>query len=127
MTEYHDALPPHVEDTANDVKNESANDGKKKPFDEFLNHQKKAFEETGKAVESLFPPGFREHGENARKEFLKGMKVLVDAAVVELEKAGKEVDKAFKRTREGTPNTPPASDNTRQSSTGKTKVKVQVD
>jgi hypothetical protein len=124
MTEYHDALPPHVEDTAN----ESVNDGKnKKPFDEFINHQKRAFEETGKAVESLFPPGFREHGDNARKEFLKGMKVLVDAAVDELEKAGKEVDKAFKRTREGAANTPPASDNTRQSSTGKTKVKVQVD
>lgn len=126
MTEYHDALPPSGEE-ANTSEGSGANSAKK-PLNEFLDHQKRAFEETGKAIESLFPPGFREHGENARKEFLKGMKVLVDAAVDEMEKAGKEVDKAFKRARETQPGTPPPSaENTRQSSTGKTKVKVQVD
>ncbi|MDZ4766933.1 MAG: hypothetical protein SGI73_20530 [Chloroflexota bacterium] len=122
MTEYHDALPPHIDDNAAS----DASSAPKKPLEAFAEHQKRAFEETGKALESLLPPGFREHGDTARKEFLKGMKVLVDAAVVELEKAGKEVDKAFKRTRDGQAPPPPAADD-RPSSTGKTKVKVQVD
>jgi hypothetical protein len=124
MTEQPNSIPPQPElpETAGTPK-------PKTPFEQFLEHQKRAAEETGKALESLLPPGFREHGEQARKEFIKGMKVLVDAAVVELEKASKEVDKAIKQSRQGKPGAP-ESDSTgseRPSSTGKTKVKVQVD
>lgn len=125
MTEPYNALPPHIEDNSANADANAA----KKPLEQFADHQKRALEETGKALEALLPPGFREHSDTARKEFLKGMKVLVDAAVVELEKAGKEVDKAFKQRREGQPGQPPAppTNDERPSSTGKAKVKVQVE
>lgn len=83
------------------------------PFDEFVFHQKRALEETGKALDALVPPGFKEHGAEAGREFAKGFKVLVDAAITELEKMSKEMDKT--------------EDSDRPSSTGPTKVKVQVD
>jgi hypothetical protein len=85
------------------------------PFETFLHHQKKALEETGKALEALLPEGFREHGEEAGKEFVKGFRVLVDAAVEELKKASDKVEAASE------------DDEGRASSTGATKVKVEVD
>lgn len=85
------------------------------PIDGFLYHQRRALEETGKALDALIPPGFREHGAEAGREFAKGFKVLVDAAIVELEKMSKEMDKARSE----------GSD--RPSTTGPTKVKVQVE
>lgn len=98
------------------------------PFDAFLNHQKKAIEELGKALESFLPPGVKEHGDEARREFAKGVKVLVDAASTEVERAARSVDEAIAKAR--TPATPTPSvtvETDRPSSTGKTKVKVQVD
>ena len=85
------------------------------PVDAFVFHQKRALEETGKALDALVPPGFKEHGAEAGREFVKGFKVLVDAAITELEKMSKEMeqDKA-----EGAD---------RPSTTGPGKVKVQVD
>ncbi len=99
-------------------------DDSKNPLDAFLRHQRKALEETGKAIDALVPPGFKEHGEEARREFVKGVKVLVDAAISEMEKASREVEKNFNRQRptdsdDGSTNRPP--------STGANKVKVQVD
>jgi hypothetical protein len=124
MTEQHNSIPPQAE-----LPESAGTPETKSPFDAFVEHQKRAVEETGKALESLLPPGFREHGEQARKEFIKGIKVLVDAAVVELEKASKEVDKAIKQSRQGKPSAPEtdSAGGERPSSTGKTKVKVQVD
>ncbi len=92
------------------------------PLNEFLRHQQRAVEETGKALESLLPPGFREHSQEAGREFVKGMKVLFDAALEGVEQVSKEVDKNLNRQR-------PASDEggDRPSTTGTTKVKVQVD
>ncbi len=92
------------------------------PLNEFLRHQQRAAEETGKALESLLPAGFREHGREAGREFLSGMKVLFDAALEGVEQVSKEVDKNLNRNR-------PASDEggERPSGTGTTKVKVQVD
>lgn len=87
-------------------------------LDRFLDHQKKAFEEAGKAVDALLPTGFKEHGNEARREFIKGFKVLVDSAINELEKASREFEKS--RNAESSGDEPP-------STTGKTKVKVQVD
>jgi len=90
------------------------------PFEEFLYHQRRALEETGKALESLLPEGFRTHGSNASKEFTKGFRVLVDAAVDEMRKASSKHTSEEDAGDEGEDDTPP-------SSTGKTKVKVEVD
>jgi hypothetical protein len=123
MTDQPTSIIPQAEQPENAGKQEA-----KTPFEQFLEHQKRAVEETGKALEALLPLGFREHSEQARKEFIKGMKVLVDAAVVELEKASKEVDKALKQARQGKPSAAGGgAAGERPSSTGKTKVKVQVD
>lgn len=84
------------------------------PFEEFLYHQRRALEETGKALEALLPEGFRTHGRNASQEFSKGFKVLVDAAMEEMKQATSKEDK------EAGGDEPP-------STTGKTKVKVEVD
>lgn len=85
----------------------------KTPFEEFVTHQRRAVEEMGKALEALLPEGFREHGSEASKEFAKGFKVLVDAAINELEKVSKKVEEE--------------TESKRTSTTGKTKVKVQVE
>ncbi len=82
----------------------------KTPFEKFLFHQRRAVEETGKALEALLPEGFREHGSEASREFIKGFRVLVDAAIAEIEKAVEEDD-----------------DDDKPATTGKTKVKVEVD
>lgn len=84
------------------------------PFEEFLYHQRRALEETGKALEALLPEGFRTHGSQASKEFARGFRVLVDAAMQELRKARKGDE-------EGEEEEPPVS------TTGKTKVKVEVE
>ncbi|MBK8026893.1 MAG: hypothetical protein IPK19_37280 [Chloroflexi bacterium] len=92
------------------------------PLKVFIDHQRKALEETGKALDALVPDGFKEHSAEARREFVKGMKVLVDAALSELEKTSREFDKNF--TRRPAPASP---GDDKPSSTGATKVKVQVD
>lgn len=86
------------------------------PFETFLFHQRRALEETGKALEALLPEGFREHGANATREFTKGLRVLMEAAVDEVKKA------SDKMKSEGA-----ASDEDDDSTTGTTKVKVQVE
>jgi len=99
-------------------------DDSSKPFDAFVRHQKKAFEETSKALDALVPPGFKEHGTEARREFVKGVKVLVDAAISEMEKASRDFEKNFNRAR---PEDAADGEADRPSTTGATKVKVQVE
>lgn len=99
--------------TEKETKKAKAEAEEKTPFEEFITHQRRAVEEMGKALEALLPEGFREHGSEASKEFARGFKVLVDAAINELEKVSKKVE-------EETEGKPP-------STTGKTKVKVQVE
>lgn len=98
-------------------------DSTKSPFETFVSHQRKALEESGKALDALVPPAFKEHSSEARREFVKGVKVLVDAAIAEMEKASREFEKNFNRARpadgEGVEDRP--------STTGATKVKVQVE
>ncbi len=86
----------------------------KKPFDQFVEHQRKAIDEGAKAIEALLPEGFVKHGKEAQREFVAGFKILVDAAIGEMEKLAKRSE-------------PVDDDDDRPSSTGKTKVKVQVD
>jgi hypothetical protein len=88
------------------------------PFESFLYHQRRALEETGKALESLLPEGFREHGAQATKEFTKGLRVLMDAAVDEVKKAAEKVREQSEKATDGADGETPAP-------TGK--VKVQVD
>ncbi len=87
------------------------------PFEEFMEHQRRALEETGKALEALLPEGFRTHGSNASKEFTQGFRVLVDAAMDEFKKASKKAQEEAED----------ADDSGPASTTGKTKVKVQVE
>lgn len=96
----------HVPDTEEEKLN---------PLDAFVQHQRKAVEEGAKAIEALLPEGFRTHGKAAAEEFVAGFKVLVDAAIAEMEKVAKTSE-------------PEADDDDdRPSTTGKSKVKVQVD
>lgn len=88
----------------------------KTPFEEFLKHQRRALEETGRALEALLPEGFQTHAGNASREFTEGFRVLVNAAMKEF-KAAKEA----KEQADDDQGEPPAS------TTGKTKVKVQVE
>lgn len=92
------------------------NEDPRTPFEEFLYHQRRALEETGRALEALLPEGFRKHGRQASQEFTKSFRILVDAAMTEIKKGkadedGEEV----------------AVDDSGPSTTGKTKVKVEVD
>lgn len=86
------------------------------PFETFLYHQRRALEETGKALEALLPEGFREHGANATREFTKGLRVLMEAAIDEVKKA------SDKMKSEETP-----ADGADSGGSGTTKVKVQVE
>jgi hypothetical protein len=82
------------------------------PLSDFVEHQRKALEEAGKAVESLLPPGFKEHSTEAGREVVKGWKVLMDAVIDEVERMRSQVERKV--------------EDVEQSSTGKTKVKVEV-
>lgn len=104
MSEYENVTP------------ETEPENPKSPFESFVYHQRKALEETGKALEALLPEGFRNHGQEAGKEFIKGFKALVDAAIDEIEKATTKTEGEAS-----------SSDDEPPSTTGRTKVKVQVD
>ncbi|MBZ0300825.1 MAG: hypothetical protein K8J31_13830 [Anaerolineae bacterium] len=86
------------------------------PIDEFVAHQKRALDETGKAIEALLPPEFVKHTKEAQKEFVAGFKVLADTFIDEMEKVAKKVESQGKSDEDDKPST-----------TGKTKVKVQVE
>jgi len=89
-------------------------------WNDFLEHNRRAFEETGKAVDALLPDDFKEHSAVARDEFRKGLKTLVDYSIDELEKMTKMDPPKARTTGDDDDDTPP-------STTGKTKVKVQVE
>lgn len=99
------------------------------PMDRFFFHQRRALEETGKALEALLPPDFRRHGGQASREFARGFRVLVDAAIDELKKVSEREDEDED---EDASNGPPPDDSGNNdddspSTTGKTKVKVKLD
>ena len=98
---------------------ESSEADPKNPVEAFIFHQRRALEHTGKALEALLPEGFREHGTTASKEFIKSFQVLVDAAIGEIEKATTRVQDAGEDAKD--------DGNDKPSTTGKTKVKVQVE
>ena len=67
-------------------------EGDKTPLEQFIFHQRRGLEEFGKAMESLLPPGFREHTQAAGNEFANGFRVLIDAAIDEIKKASELED-----------------------------------
>lgn len=90
-------------------------EGEKSPLESFIYHQRRALEEAGKAIDALLPDRFKEHGTVASKEFVKGFQVLVDAAITEIEKATSKVEAEV------------SDDDDRPATTGKSKVKVEVE
>jgi hypothetical protein len=86
----------------------------KNPLEAFIEHQKKAAEETAKALNALIPPDFRTHGRAAKHEFLTSFKVLIEGVSAAVDH---ELHKMHTNKSEG---------NDGPSTTGKTKVKVEV-
>lgn len=93
------------------------------PMDRFFFHQRRALEETGKALEALLPPDFRSHAGEASKEFAKGFSVLVEASIDELKRVSEREEA---NTQSPIPDDDD-DDNDPPSTTGKTKVKVKLD
>ena len=121
---------PHVESG-------SADNPTGTPMERFFYHQRRALEETAKALESLLPPGFKEHATEASREFSKGFRILVDATIDELKKVSEKEEEVAEAV-EATEATVEAAveevieeekkaEETRKPSTGKTKVKVKVE
>lgn len=89
----------------------------KAPLQEFLEHQVNAAQETLRAFQALVPPDFRTHSRAARKEFLLSFKVLLDGAMATVER---ELNKSRQ------PDSGAADSSSGPSTTGKSKVKVEV-
>jgi len=68
-------------------------DKKEPTFEEFVDRQRKAFEEAGKAMESLIPPEFKEHTKAAVNESLEGFRVLMNWLVDEVKDEVNREDK----------------------------------
>jgi hypothetical protein len=96
-------------------------------LDAFIEHEKKAIEESLKAVDALLPEGFKSHGKEAGKEFAKGLKILVDAAVVAIDSASKEIDRQMKANAQKAETVVEDVGSDRPSTTGANKVKVVVE
>jgi hypothetical protein len=102
------------------------------PLEQFLFHQRRALEETGKALESLLPPGFKEHTQAAGNEFASGFRVLVDAAIDEIKKASEmedpEAQARAEQERQASSNlSSDGSDDDDTAGSGKEKIKVELD
>jgi hypothetical protein len=50
-------------------------------FETFMDHQRKAVGETGRAIESLLPEAFKEHSKAAVKETVEGYRQLVNSVL----------------------------------------------
>jgi DNA polymerase III alpha subunit len=86
-------------------------------FKDFVEHQRRACEATKKALSALIPPDFKTYSEEARKEFFAAFKALIESAGAAVEA---EMGKMG--------GTKPGEDKggSGPSTTGKTKVKVEV-
>lgn len=78
---------------------------KKNTLEQFVEHQKTAAEEAGKALLSLIPPGIRTHGWKAIEETTKGFVVLVEGAATEFKKTLDGIDDKTKSSEAKSPAT----------------------
>ena len=95
------------------------------PLEQFIFHQRRGLEEFGKAMESLLPPGFREHTQAAGSEFATGFRVLIDAAIDEIKKASEM--EAREQAAQDAASAKLSSDDDDQASSGKIKVELDSD
>ena len=80
------------DETRPDGTESTPDDADKTPLEQFIFHQRRGLEEFGKAMDSLLPPGFKEHTQAAGSEFATGFRVLIDAAIDEIKKASEMED-----------------------------------
>ncbi len=103
----------------------------KTPLEQFIFHQRRGLEEFGKAMESLLPPGFREHTQAAGSEFANGFRVLIDAAIDEIKKASEMEDpdaqRAAEQEKRARANLSSDDDDDAAAGTGSGKIKVELD
>lgn len=111
MSDEQKEMPTQETPKAEEPKQEA--DEKSSPFRAFVKHQNKACEESAKALGALIPPDFRTHGRAAKEEFMLSFKVLIDGVS---EMVDREVSKMRQAQQGGSG----------PSTTGKTKVKVEV-
>lgn len=88
------------------------------PFEQFVYYQRKGFEESVRAFEELLPPEFRKHSSAARENFKRSFQVIAEAITGEVQKV---------RDRGGDTGANGNDDEDRPATTGKAKVKIQVD
>ncbi|HRE48765.1 MAG TPA: hypothetical protein PLD47_13650 [Aggregatilineales bacterium] len=89
--------------------------GKETPIGGFMHHQRLALDSLWKAFQALIPEDFKAHSAEARKQFIEAFQALISGARSALEKMEQE-DKAADANAEDRPST-----------TGKNKVKVELD
>lgn len=113
----------------NPLPDKPVNEAETTPLEQFIYHQRRGLEEFGRAMESLLPPGFREHTQAAGNEFATGFRVLIDAAIDEIKKASEMEDpdahSAAEHERQAHANL--ASDDDAESATGGTSRKIHIE
>ncbi|MBX3063420.1 MAG: hypothetical protein U0528_00520 [Anaerolineae bacterium] len=93
----------------------------KSAFEKFLYHQRRAAEEAVKALAGWIPPEVREHAQEAQKELMSSFKVLADSAAETIEY---EINRMRNAAASGSSKSEDKGEG--PSTTGKTKVKVEV-
>ena len=117
----------------NPAPEEPAGEEAQNPLEQFIFHQRRGLEEFGRAMESLLPPGFREHTHAAGNEFATGFRVLIDAAIDEIKKASEMEDPdnrqaAEEQERQARANLSTDDDENEEDSGGSGgKIKVELD
>ncbi|GAB4547226.1 MAG: hypothetical protein OHK0023_08190 [Anaerolineae bacterium] len=106
-----------------DAATESENDAPQTPLGGFFYHQRKAAEAALKALGALIPPETRQYSKEAREQYLKSFKVLIDGARATVER---EINRARGQSPEGAAESKESEPASRPSTTGKAKIKVEV-
>jgi hypothetical protein len=89
----------------------------------FVDHQVNALREAVKAVDALLPDGFKQHGKASVHESIKSYRLLLDAGLEALNRAGKNMDEALKKAKASIEE----EGDERPSTTGASKVRVEVE
>ena len=93
------------------------------PFTAFVEHQLNAAQETIEALRGLLPLEFRTHAHAARREFLMSFQVLLEGVT---ERVDEEMARARQAKAESTKKSDNDDDDDKPSTTGKSKVKIDV-
>ena len=116
---------PEEQDAQDEASPGEAEPSPKNPLEQFIFHQRRGLEEFGKAMESLLPPGFKEHTHAASSEFATGFRVLIDAAIDEIKKASEMETADAEKERRASANL--AADDDDDPTAGSSKIKVELD